>query len=273
MALSLVKRAWNTVWLPVRVWWTIVYWWLDAVNTVATLPKQVFEIVSNTTGQIKDVFGNAWNKWKRYNKLVNVPLSPFVATWTAIEGAIRSVVNPSWNALTHTRDVAWNTLVNAWNSIKWTFSDKPVSDFKYEHLKTSDIGKKNYISKRQWFSSDTKKDDKKEDKKVETAKWPSEKEIALEKKVGELEAKNKSLESTIERLSRQQEETNKKLLEVLSELKKKSSIPEKKEEDWWKIIKLDPKKREKTNPKNWKKTTKTLEGDENEENEDKEMAA
>jgi len=235
MALALGKRAWNTVWLPVRVVWTTLYWWLDAVNTVVTLPKQSLEIISNTTGQIKDVFSNARNKWKRYNKLVNVPLSPFIASWTAIEWAVRAVVNPSWNAITHTRDVVGNTFVNVWNSVKWTLSDKPVSDFKYEHLKTNPIGTKNYVSKRQWISSSTgdkKIEAKKDDKKPEEPKKPSEKEVVLEKKVWELEAKNKWLESTIEKLIKQQEETNRKLTELLSA----------KKEEWGKTIKWDFKK-------------------------------
>lgn len=259
MPLALDKRAWNTIWLPVRVAWTALYGSLDAVNTLATLPKQAFEIVSNTTGQIKDVFSNAWNTWKRYNKLVNVPLSPFIATWTAVEWAVRAVVNPTWNAITHTRDVAWNVLVNAWNSLKWALSSKPVSDFKYEHLKTSDIWKKNYISKRQWISSSTaskkpenkKEADKKEeppkaeDKKPEAPEWQSEKEITLEKKVWDLEAKNKWLESIIEKLIKQQEETNKKLAELLSG----------KNEDWGKIIKWDFKKWSKENTA-WEKAKK-----------------
>lgn len=248
MALALGKRAWNTIWLPVRTVGTVLYWWLDAINTVVTLPKQSLEIVSNTTGQIKDVFSNAWNTWKRYNKLLNVPLSPFIATWTAIEWAVRAVVNPSWNAITHTRDVAWNTFVNVWNSIKSTLSDKPVSDFKYEHLKTSPIGTKNYVSKRQWFGN----------------VW-SKKTKELEKKVWELETSNKNLEAMIkqqETINKQQEETNKKLLETLSDLNKKQNTPVKKEDNWWKVIKLDPKKWEKSNPK---KETKKLEIDENEE--------
>lgn len=281
MALSFGKRAWNTIWLPVRVIWTAIYWWLDAVNTVVTLPKQSLEIVSNTTQQIKDVFSNARNTWKRYNKLVNVPLSPFIATGTAIEWAVRAVVNPSWNAITHTRDVAWNILVNTWNSIKWTLGDKPVSDFKYEHLKTNPIGTKNYVSKWQWFSkwakkteskSEEKKDEvvtKKDDKKSEDSKWPSEKEIALEKKV-------LSMEDMMKKLFEQQEKTNEQLTAILSAQKNE-----------WKIVKWNFKKEKQDgqnlDPKNkWKKITinnnnrKKTESDENgydEENTDYSLAA
>lgn len=267
MALSFGKRAWNTLWLPVRIWWTALYGWLDAVNTVANIPKQAFEIISNTTGQIKDVFSNARNTWKRYNKLVNVPLSPFIATGTAIEWAVRAVVNPSWNAITHTRDVAWNILVNTWNSVKWTLGDKPISDFKYEHLKTNPIGTKNYVSKWQWFSkwdkkteskSEEKKDEvvtKKDDKKPEDSKWPSEKEIALEKKV-------LSMEDMMKKLFEQQEKTNEQLKAILSAQKNE-----------WKIVEWNLKKGNQTNqnpnPKNkWKKITmnnnrKNIENDEN----------
>lgn len=246
MALSLGKRTWNTIWLPVRAAWTVLYWWLDAVNTVVTLPKQSLEIIWNTTGQIKDVFSKAWNTWKRYNKLLNIPSSPFIAAWTAIEWAIRAVVNPSWNAITHTRDVAWNTLVNLWNSIKSTLSDKPISDFKYEHLKTNPIGTKNYVSKRQWLGD----------------VW-SKKTKELEKKVWELETDNKKFETENKTLKAQIDEMNSKLSELLAA----------KKEEWPKTIKPDPKKWPKEKPsweKTWKKNekNKTNESDENETDEE-----
>jgi len=245
MPLALKNRAWNTIWLPIRVAWTALYWWLDAVNTVVTLPKQVFEVISNTTGQIKDVFSNAWNTWKWYNKLVNVPLSPFVASWTAIEWAIRAVVNPTWNAITHTRDIAWNVLVNTWNSIKWTFSDKPVSDFKYEHLKTSWIWTKNYVSKRQWVSSwwkkpEEKKDEKPEEKAKTEGKWKDEENKS---KITELEAKNKNLESMLEKLIKQQEATNKQLAELLA--KKENTANPTPNKTWKKIVMNNKKKYDK----------------------------
>jgi predicted RNase H-like nuclease (RuvC/YqgF family) len=130
-------------------------------------------------------------------------------------------------------------LVNLWNSIKSTLSDKPISDFKYEHLKTNPIGTKNYVSKRQWFGN----------------VW-SKKTKELEKKVWELEAENKSLKSTID-------EINGKLSELLSA----------KKEEWPKTIKLDPKKWPKEKPsweKTWKKNekNKTNESDENETDEE-----
>lgn len=247
MPLALDKRIWNLAWLPIRTTWTVLYWWLDAINTVVTLPKQALEIVSNTTGQIKDVFNNAWNTWKRYNKLVNVPLCPFIATGTAIEWAVRAVVNPTWNAVTHTRDVVWNTFVNVWNSIKWTLSDKPVSDFKYEHLKTNPIGTKNYISKRQWLSSwakktpevkeekkpEAKKDDKpeakKDDKPKDEIKWADEESKS---RISKLEEANNKIMSILQTMQAQQAETNKKLFDLLSD-KKWNNAPG--EKPWKKI--------------------------------------
>lgn len=265
MALALGKRAWNTIWLPVRTVGTVLYWWLDTINTVVTLPKQAFEIVSNTTGQIKDVFNNAWNTWKRYNKLVNVPLSPFIATWTAIEWAVRAVVNPSWNAITHTRDVLWNTFVNVWNSVKWTLSDKPVSDFKYEHLKTSQIGTKNYVSKRQWISSGTKKaETKKDDKSKTETKLVDE---ATKLRITKLEESNNNMLSILQKMQHEQSETNKKLLELLSARK----------EDGGKTIKWDPKKWSKDKTlweRPWKSIeTKKWEIDEDYEEENEKIAA
>jgi len=203
---------------------------MDILNTAVTLPKQALEIVSNTTGQIKDVFSNAWNTWKRYNKFVNVPLSPFVATGTAIEWAVRAVVNPTWNAFTHTRDVAGNVLVNTWNSIKWTASDKPVSDFKYEHLKTNPIWTKNYISKRQWFSSWAKKttdakeekkpEAKKDDKPKDESKWVDEESKS---RISKLEESNNKIMSILQKMQDQQAETNKQIFALLKDKEQRDS--------------------------------------------------
>jgi hypothetical protein len=232
MALSKVKRVWNGIWntlgAPIRISWAVVYGWLDAVNTVATLPKQAFEIISSTTSQIKDVFSNARNKWKRYNKLVNVPLSPFLATWTAIEWAVRAVVHPTWNAITHTKDVAGNILINAWNSLKRTLSDKPMSDFRYEHLKTNPVWTKNYISNFQWYGgvwSESKV--AWESPKATPSLVPSEKELFLEEKIKKMEEDNKNLKLNLEKslrtqevMKKQQEETNKQLFSTLSKIEK-----------------------------------------------------
>jgi len=239
MWLALDKRLWNTIWLPVRTAWTIVYWWMDILNTAVTLPKQALEIVSNTTGQIKDVFSNAWNKWRRYNKIVNVPLSPFMATWTAIEWAIRAVVNPTWNAFTHTRDVAGNILINTWNSIKWTASDKPVSDFKYEHLKTNPVWTKNYISKRQWFSGESKKweakkiDIKKDEAKLEVNKEEEPKAKKDEWERVEIKKENSELEWKIIKMEAQMAQISEQLAKLLLD----------KEWPKWKSIKMNPRPR------------------------------
>ena len=273
MALSLGKRAWNTLWLPVRAAWTVLYWWLDAVNTVVTLPKQSLEIISNTTGQIKDVLSSARSEKKWYHRLWKAPVWTIMAAGTAIEWLWRAIVNPIWNTTLHTRDVLWNFLVNPWNAIKSVLSDKPVSEFKYEHLKTRDISKKNRVSNlflsKIWWSQ--KVEEKKSDDKPKTeSKWPSEKEITLEKKVWELEAENKWLKSTVEKLNKQQEETSKKLAELLSA---------KKEDEWGKTIKWDFKKwpKDKTPwERSWKKVemnTRTIDNQEYDEETNEKWAA
>lgn len=272
MALALDKRIWNTIWLPVRTVGTVLYWWLDAVNTVVTLPKQSLEIISNTTGQIKDVLSRARSEKKWYHRVWKAPVWTIMAAGTAIEWLWRAIVNPIWNTTLHTRDVLWNLLVNPWNAIKSVLSDKPVSEFKYEHLKTRDISKKNrvsnlFLSKIWWVQKVEEK--KSEDKPKTESKWPSEKEITLEKKVWELEAENKWLKSTVEKLIKQQEETSKKLAELLSA----------KKEDWGKIIKWDFKKwpKDKTpGERPWKKVemnTRTIDNEEFDEETNEKLVA
>lgn len=219
MPLALGKCAWNTIWLPVRLAWTTVYGGLDAVNTVVTLPKQSFEIVSDTTQKIKDVLNNSRNEWKWYRKIRRIPFGTLVAAWTAIEWTWRAILNPSWNAILHSRDVLGNFLVNPWNAIKSVLSDKPVSDFKYEHLKTRDISKNNWMANlitggKKSEKKEAKPEEKKEDKPKEEAKPEEKKEevkdnkeiISLKEKMSKMEEQMKIISDQLAKVLKDNEE-------------------------------------------------------------------
>ena len=158
-----LNRIWNTAAIPVRMWWTVVTTSADLLNTFYTFHKEWFEVLANTTKNIKDVLLGAWNHGKRYHKAMNIPLSPVIATWSALEWVVRSVVQPIVNWVVNT----WNTGVNTIkNARKWSFgrifSKKPLSDFSYEHLKTRPLTINNWFSKLQfarWSSRGSEKNE------------------------------------------------------------------------------------------------------------------
>lgn len=125
------------------------YGGLDLLKTGFNYPKQIFEVLSDTTTHTKNVFKNAFSKGKRYQKIVNGLASPFVAAGTLAEGAVRAVLNPTRNAVLNTRDSAGNVLVNEGNTIKWTAHHEDPSTFKFQELQDRNVDKGNRISKRQ----------------------------------------------------------------------------------------------------------------------------
>jgi len=182
-----LNRIWNTVAIPVRLWGTMVTTSADLLKTFYTYHKEWYEILANTTQNIKDVLLWAWNHWKWYHKALNIPLSPIIATWTALEWAVRSVVQPIVSWIVNTWNTGINTIKNARKgSFGRLFSKRPLSDFSYNHLKTRPLTLNNWFAKLQfarwksgWWESkwavavlpDTKeKTEKKEDKKEKSEK-------------------------------------------------------------------------------------------------------
>ena len=143
------NRIWNTAAIGPRIIGTGLNTVTDAVDTVVALPKDALDVVKNTTHAIKDVFVDAWTKWKWYQRVGNILLSPLVAAWTALEWAVRAAVVPVVNWVVNTWNTAKNTVTNTWRStFGRVFSKKPLSDFHYDKLKTADIINKN----KNWFS-------------------------------------------------------------------------------------------------------------------------
>ena len=148
--MSFLNRISNTFGAVPRTWGNAVFSWIDAVNVWATGVTQMGQVVSDTWSKIKDLLSTAWTKGKRYQKLVNMPWSVVLAAGTWLEGIVRAVVEPVVNAGIHTRDVVGNMFINQGKTVQYVWSKKPVGDFKYEHLKTRDISKKNWLSKWLW---------------------------------------------------------------------------------------------------------------------------
>ena len=144
-----VNRIENTISIPGRLVKTGLTAWADIFDTLAAIPKDMKNVISHTSSEIKNVFKNAWSKGKRYQRIGNTLLSPFVALWVAVEWAVRSVVTPAANFVANTfkawKNVISNTLRSTFGSL---FSKKPVSDFRYDELKTANVIEKN----KNWFS-------------------------------------------------------------------------------------------------------------------------
>lgn len=144
-----MNRIENTLSIPdrsIQTWLTIPSNIFDALSA---FPKDMKGIVKYTFGEIKNIFKSAVTKWKRYQKVWNTLLSPFVALWTAVEWAVRTVVTPTVNLFANTLKTWANTVDNTRKSTFWSvLSDRPVSDFEYEELKTANVINKN----KNWFS-------------------------------------------------------------------------------------------------------------------------
>lgn len=144
-----MNRIENTLSIPdrsIQTWLTIPS---NIFDTLAAFPKDMKGVVKYTSDEIKNIFKSAVTKWKRYQKIWNTLLSPFVALWAAVEWTVRTVVTPTVNLFANTLRTWVNTLDNTRKSTFWSvLSDKPVSDFEYEELKTANVINKN----KNWFS-------------------------------------------------------------------------------------------------------------------------
>ena len=125
----------NTVGVAPRVVGTGVRWVIDAAQSTANLASDMASIVKNTSDRLWDTLTSARNTGKWYNKLYQVPISPFAGAAEVIEGAVRTVVEPSRNLVLNTRDTVANLFTNLGRSIRWLFrTDVPVSDFSFDKL-------------------------------------------------------------------------------------------------------------------------------------------
>lgn len=203
-----LNRIKNTVAIPVRLWGTLVTTSADLFTTLNTCYKEWYEILSHTSQEIKSVLLWAWNHGKWYHKALNIPLSPIIATWTALEWAVRSVVQPIANWIVNTWKTGINTIKNARKgSFGRVFSKRPLSDFSYNHLQTRPLTLNNWFAKLQlakwkswWWKSKwavallpTKKakESKKEESKKEESKEKSEKKTEEDNKKAKEEKDDK----------------------------------------------------------------------------------
>ena len=92
-------------------------------------------VIKDTSDRLWKTLTSAWNTGKWYNKLYQVPLSPFAGAAEVVEGAVRTVIEPTRNLILNARDTVANVFTNFGSGIRRLFrTDKPVSDFSFNKL-------------------------------------------------------------------------------------------------------------------------------------------
>ena len=138
----------NTVGVAPRVVGTGVRWVIDGTQSIANVVSDMASVVKNTSDRLWDTLSSARNTGKWYNKLYQVPISPFAGAAEVIEGAVRTVLEPSRNLILNTRDTISHGFTNLGRSIRWLFrTDVPVSDFSFDKLEYKKPTWKNWMSR------------------------------------------------------------------------------------------------------------------------------
>ena len=137
------NRIWNTAMIVPRTVGTGLNTVTEVVDTSAALIKDTLDVGGNTIHKAKNVFVDARTKWKWYQRVWNIALSPIVAAGTVLEWAVRTAVTPVAHWVVNVWNTAKNTVTNARKStFGRIFSKRPLSDFSYDKLKTA-----NFINK------------------------------------------------------------------------------------------------------------------------------
>ena len=263
---NLSNRFGNTIRIPTRLGYTAMNTVTDSVDTLVAMPKDALDVIQYTSHEIKNILSSAWTTWKRYQRVWNIILSPFVAMWAAVEWAVKTVVTPSVNWVVNTRNTWKNTVKNTWRStFGRIFSKKPVSDFSYDKLKTANVIQKdkNRFSKRRfgrksmWWNKWKKEEwePKSQDNAwkvaatatVAATAWATVSNATNFKEYEKMKAQIEWMKNDMENLKKQKDELEKQLAKAL-EMKKENSN--------WKPEKVDTK----TEWKAWNKWNKEEKG-------------
>ena len=246
------NRLWNTAMMVPRTAGTILNTGTDVVDTVVEVPKRLLTVAKNTAHEIKKVFVEPWKYGKWYQRVWNIALSPFIAAWTLIEWAGKAVLTPAeW--VVDTWNTAKNTVTNGWRStFGRLFSKKPLSDFSYDKLKTSNFINKDkfrfswlQFGKKEWVWVETPSK-----KAVATtaaaataataataaAASTKESSTAMDDVMKKFEKKLKDMEDSFSKKMEEVLTNNKKLSEQNSALQKANTELEKKNEELKKTL-------------------------------------
>lgn len=280
-AKNIWNRIWNTAMIVPRTVGTGLNTVTEVVDTSAALIKDALDVGGNTIHKAKNVFVDARTKWKWYQRVWNIALSPIVAAGTVLEWAVRTAVTPVAHWVVNVWNTAKNTVTNARRStFGRLFSKRPLSDFSYDKLKTANFinkdknrfswlqfGKKKWV----WTPEALSASSKATAAAATTATAAvSSKEISdlkksFEDKMAEMKAdyskkiemalsENKKLSeqnATLQNTNKELEKKNAELQKALESLKKadkpaeaKPETKEKKDDKWGKPAEAKPEKKE-----------------------------
>ena len=125
----------NTVGVAPRIVGTGVRWVIDGAQSTVNIASDMAFVIKDTSDRLWKTLTSAWNTGKWYNKLYQVPLSPFAGAAEVVEGAVRTVIEPTRNLILNARDTISHGFTNLGRSIRWLFrTDVPVSDFSFDKL-------------------------------------------------------------------------------------------------------------------------------------------
>ena len=138
----------NTVGVAPRIVGTGVRWVIDGAQSIVNIASDMATVAKDTNDRLWETLTSAWNTGKWYNKLYQVPLSPFAGAAEVIEGAVRTVIEPTRNLILNARDTVANVFTNFGSGIRRLFrTDKPVSDFSFNKLEYKKPTWKNWMSR------------------------------------------------------------------------------------------------------------------------------
>lgn len=151
--------TWNTLWFLGR--WAVATSGLavlDIAQAWANVVSDIGTVVKDTKQKVREILSSPYAKgpMKWYHRVGGALTSPFIGLGALVEGAVRTGVEPTRNAVLNVRDITGNFFKNLWESILRTFDTKrPASDFSFNHLQWKEPKRENWVSKRtRWKKSE-----------------------------------------------------------------------------------------------------------------------
>lgn len=151
--------TWNTLWFLGR--WAVATSGLavlDIAHAWANVVSDIGTVVKDTKQKVREILSSPYAKgpMKWYHRVGGALTSPFIGLGALVEGAVRTGVEPTRNAVLNVRDITGNFFKNLWESILRTFDAKrPASDFSFNHLQWKEPKRENWVSKRtRWKKSE-----------------------------------------------------------------------------------------------------------------------
>lgn len=114
---SFKNRVANTAKTPFRLVGSSSLLGYDLINAGLHYPKEIFETLADSWQQVGKTFSSIKTGKTRMKRFGRALLSPFVSAGVLVEGAVRSVLTPSFRLFGNVRDSLQTGLCNIWETI------------------------------------------------------------------------------------------------------------------------------------------------------------